>query len=115
MEEQIKTLVRLVPVFPLLGFLINGLFNKRLTGKSSGIIGSGCIFISFVLSTWAFFLLTGLPEHARSISSSWFEWVVSGSFSSGFSFLYDPLSAVMMLVVTGVGFLINVYSIGYMH
>ncbi|MEE8417274.1 MAG: NADH-quinone oxidoreductase subunit L, partial [candidate division Zixibacteria bacterium] len=114
-EEQIKTLVKLVPVFPLIGFLINGLFNKKLKGKLPGIIGSGCIFISLVLSTWAFFLLTGLPEHARSIGSSWFSWVVSGTFSSSFSFLYDPLSAVMMLVVTGVGFLIHVYSIGYMQ
>ncbi len=114
-EDQIKTLVKLVPVFPLIGFLINGLFNKRLTGKLPGIIGSSCIFISLVLSTWAFFLLTSLPEHARSVGSSWFDWVVSGSFSSSFSFLYDPLSAVMMLVVTGVGFLIHVYSIGYMQ
>ena len=56
-----------------------------------------------------------LPVEARSIQSTWFDWVVSGSFSAAFAFLYDPLSAVMMLVVSGVGFLIHVYSVGYMH
>jgi NADH-quinone oxidoreductase subunit L len=114
-EEQIRNLVRLVPLFPLLGFLVIGVLNKRLPERLSGIIGSATVFVSFVLSAWSFFLLTSLPEEARTIGSSWFEWVVSGSFSSGISFLYDPLAAVMMLVVTGVGFLIHVYSVGYMH
>ena len=114
-EDQIKTLVALVPIFPLLGFLINGLFNKKLPEKLVGVIGSGSVFISFILSAWSFIILTGLPEHARSIHSNWFDWIISGSFAASFSFLYDPLSAVMMLVVTGVGFLIHVYSIGYMH
>lgn len=115
MEEQIRILIKLVPVFPLAGFLINGLFNRRLPEKTAGFIGSFTVFCSFVLSAWAFFLLIQLPEHARSIDSTWFNWVISGAFSSAFSFLYDPLTAVMMLVVTGVGFLIHVYSIGYMH
>ncbi len=115
MEEQIKILVKLVPLFPLVGFLINGILNRRLPDKTVGFIGSFTIFCSFVLSAWAFFLLIQLPENARSLQSSWFDWVVSGSFSSAFSFLYDPLAAVMMLVVTGVGFLIHVYSVGYMH
>jgi len=115
LEEQIKILVKLVPVFPLIGFLFNGILNRRLPEKTVGFIGSFTVFSSFVLSSWAFLLLIQLPEHARSIQSSWFDWVVSGSFSSAFSFLYDPLAAVMMLVVTGVGFLIHVYSIGYMH
>jgi len=114
-EEQIKSLIQLVPIFPLLGFLINGLFNKKLPEKIVGIIGSGSIFISFILSLWSFFILIGLPEHARSIHAAWFSWITSGVFSVSFSFLYDPLSAVMMLVVSGVGFLIHVYSIGYMH
>jgi NADH-quinone oxidoreductase subunit L len=115
LEEQIKILVKLVPVFPLAGFIFNGLFNRRLTEKTAGFIGSFTVFCSFVLSAWAFVLLIQLPEHARSINSSWFDWVVSGSFSAAFAFLYDPLTAVMMLVVTGVGFLIHVYSTGYMR
>ena len=114
-EEQIRNLVRLVPLFPLLGFVIIGILNKRLPEKVSGIIGSGTVFVSLVLSAWSFWLLTTLPVEMRIISSSWFEWVFSGSFSTGISFLYDPLAAVMMLVVSGVGFLIHVYSIGYMH
>jgi len=115
LEEQIKLLVKLVPVFPLVGFLINGVLNRRLPEKTVGFIGSFMVFCSFVLSGWAFFLLIRLPEHARTIQSSWFDWIISGSFGSAFSFLYDPLAAVMMLVVTGVGFLIHVYSTGYMH
>ncbi|HBZ01121.1 MAG TPA: NADH-quinone oxidoreductase subunit L [candidate division Zixibacteria bacterium] len=108
-------IVRLVPLFPLLGFIINGLFNKKLPEKVVGWIGSGSVFISFLLSVWGFFLLTSLSPEARSIQSTWFTWIVSGSFTSSISFLYDPLSAVMMLVVTGVGCLIHVYSMGYMH
>ncbi len=111
----LENIVRLAPLFPLLGFLINGLFNKKLPEKVVGWIGSGSVFISFAISVWAFFLLIALPPEARSIQSSWFTWIVSGSFTSSISFLYDPLSAVMMLVVTGVGFLIHVYSMGYMH
>jgi len=114
-EQQIKTLIALVPIFPLVGFLINGLLNRRLPEKLTGIIASVSIFCSFVLSSWAFFLLIKLPEAERSIRAVWFDWVISGTFSTAFSFLYDPLSAVMMLVVTGVGFLIHVYSTGYMH
>jgi NADH-quinone oxidoreductase subunit L len=112
---QLENIVRLAPLFPLLGFLINGLFNKKLPEKVVGWIGSASVFISFLISVWAFFLLIALPPEARSIQSSWFTWIVSGSFTSSISFLYDPLSAVMMLVVTGVGFLIHVYSMGYMH
>ena len=112
---QIESIVRLVPIFPLLGFLVNGLLNKKLPEKVVGWIGSLCVFVSFVLSLWSFFLLTSLPPGARSIQSSWFEWITSGSFSAAMAFLYDPLSAVMMLVVTGVGLLIHVYSVGYMH
>ncbi len=112
---QIESLVKLVPLFPLLGFLLNGLLNKKLPEKVVGLIGSASVFISFIISLWAFFLLTGLPPEARIVQSSWFEWIVSGSFTASFSFLFDPLSAVMMLVVTGVGFLIHLYSVGYMH
>jgi len=112
---QIESIVRLVPVFPLLGFLINGIFNKKFSEKAVGWIGSSSVFISFVLSLWSFFLLLSLPPEMRSIESSWFTWIASGSFSSAMAFLYDPLSAVMMLVVTGVGFLIHVYSAGYMR
>jgi NADH-quinone oxidoreductase subunit L len=115
MTAQLETLIKLIPFFPLLGFLINGLLNKKLPRKFVGIIGCGSIFISFVLSLWSFFLLVGLPTELRSIQATWFDWIISGSFAASFSFLYDPLSAVMMLVVTGVGFLIHVYSIGYMH
>jgi NADH-quinone oxidoreductase subunit L len=114
-RAQIEYIIRLVPLFPLLGFLINGLLNKKLPEKVVGWIGSLAIFVSFLLSAWAFFLLTNLAPEARSIQTTWFSWINSGTFNVSFAFLYDPLSAVMMLVVTGVGFLIHLYSIGYMH
>src|SRR4030067_1656601 len=114
-EQQIQMLIRLVPLFPLLGFVGIGLLNKRLSEKVAGIAGCGTVFASFALSAWAFFLLAGTPESARSINAYWFQWVVSGSVSTGISFLYDPPLAVMMLIVTGVGFLIHVYSVGYMR
>jgi NADH-quinone oxidoreductase subunit L len=119
MEEQtiaqIQSLIMLVPIFPLAGFLVNGLLNKRMPEKFAGWTASLAVFASFALSLWAFFLLKSLPVEARSIQASWFDWINVGPFSASFAFLYDPLSAVMMLVVTGVGFLIHVYSVGYMH
>jgi NADH-quinone oxidoreductase subunit L len=114
-RQQIETIVKFVPLFPLLGFLLNGLLNKKLPERTVGLIGSASVLISFMLSIYAFFLLIQLPVEARQIQASWFDWIVSGSFSASIGFLYDPLSAVMMLVVTGVGFLIHVYSVGYMH
>jgi NADH-quinone oxidoreductase subunit L len=112
---QIQTLIRLIPMFPMAGFLFIGLMNKRLPEKAAGWTASLSIFIPFVLSLWAFFLLTSLPTELRSIETSWFDWILVGPFAASFAFLYDPLTAVMTLVVTGVGFLIHVYSIGYMH
>ena len=112
---QIESIIRLIPLFPLAGFIINGLLNKKLPEKVVGWIGSLSVFASFILSVWAFSLLTSLPVEIRSIQATWFSWINSGAFNVSFAFLYDPLSAVMMLVVTGVGFLIHVYSIGYMH
>jgi NADH-quinone oxidoreductase subunit L len=108
--------VYLITLFPLIGFLINGIFGYKIKNeKVSGIIGSGTIFISFVISVVLLVQLLGLDAEQRSISVTLFNWINTGHFNISAAYLIDPLSIVMSLIVTGVGFLIHVYSIGYMH
>lgn len=106
--------IYLVPLFPLIGVVINGLLLGRLPKMLVSIIGCGTVFLSFITSVMLFIDLTNLDPTARVIQQTLFTWIPSGSFQVNFAFLVDPLSAVMILVVTGVGFLIHVYSIGYM-
>ena len=105
----------LIPFLPLAGFLVNGLFLKWGSEKSAGLIASAAVGGSFLLALIAFFGMMGLPEGERILHHKVFTWLQSGSFKADLAFLLDPLSMVMVLVVTGVGFLIHVYSIGYMH
>ena len=108
--------VWLIPLFPLIGFLINGLFGKKIKDeKVIGGIGALMVFCSFVVAVMTFISLIGRPEHDRIVNVPIFTWIKSGSFQADIAFLIDPLSCIMLLVVTGVGFLIHVYSIGYMH
>jgi NADH-quinone oxidoreductase subunit L len=106
----------LITVLPLAGFLINGIIGYKIKNeKISGIIGSVTILGSFVISILAFLELIGLEESKRTITIPLFNWITSGNLNINVSYLLDPLSIVMCLIVTGVGFLIHVYSIGYMH
>lgn len=106
-------LIWLVPLLPLLGFLIIGLFPKHLSKALVGIIGSGVIlgaFIIVIFSLSNFLLSEGQPQIYKG-----FEWIVTGPLKIEFSFLIDRLSLLMMTIITGVGFLIHLYSIGYMR
>ena len=105
-------IVALIPLFPLLGFLVIGLNYKRLPKTITSIIGTGSIFFSFVLSLIVFVNI--LYTH-QPISVQIYDWIDISNLTIPFAFLADQLTAVMLLVVTGVGFLIHVYSIGYMH
>jgi len=105
----------LIPLFPLLGFLINGLFSRFLGEKTIGGIASIAVFASFATAVNAFLQLLAMPEHERLLTQTLYEWMSTGAFSIDVSLRFDALSALMALVVTGVGFLIHVYSIGYMH
>jgi len=105
----------LIPLFPLIGFLINGLFLGRLSKKFVSFIACGAVGLSFFYSAHLFFELLSLPADARIIEEILFVWIPSGQFNVNIGFLLDPLSIVMVLVVTGVSFLIHIYSIGYMH
>lgn len=108
--------VWLIPLFPLLGFLINGLCGKVIREERViGAIGSLSIFASFVLSAVTLGNLLSLPAGDRVHNVTLFTWISSGTFRADAAFLIDPLSCVMLMVVTGVGFLIHLYSIGYMH
>jgi NADH-quinone oxidoreductase subunit L len=107
------TIAWLVPAFPLLGFLITGLAYKNLKNNQAGIFASSMVFFSFITSVLLFFPLhySGL----QAVTVTLFSWINVGDLKVPFAFLIDHLSLTMMLIVTGVGTLIHVYSIGYMH
>lgn len=106
-------LVWLVPLIPLLGFVINGLGRNSLSKNLIGFIGSSVIFISFAISVGIFFELGADANKSHEIFL--FDWISAGNLQIPLSFLVDPLSSLMLLIITGVGFLIHIYSIGYMH
>jgi len=106
-------LVWLVPLFPLIGFLINGLGRNVFSKGVIGIIGSLMILLSFGVSLGIFLELEAASS--KSFIIPLFNWIEAGNLTIPFSFQVDPLSALMLLIVTGIGFLIHVYSTGYMH
>ena len=108
-------LVSLVPLLPLLGFLIVSLNVKRLSHGITSFVACGVVLISFIISGYLFVQLLGMPEEHRAFSVTVYHWIDAGGFLSDIAFLVDPLSSLMLLIITGVGFLIHVYSIGYMH
>lgn len=108
-------LVWLIPVFPLIGFLINGLIGKRFSEQTIGVIGSASVGASFVVALLIFVELLGMAPGTRSVQTVAYTWMLSGELNIPIGFLVDPLSIVMMMVVSGVGCIIHVYSIGYMH
>lgn len=106
-------LVGLVPLFPLIGFLINGFFGKKMSKSLSGIIASGTVLASFAVSLLVFLEARHLPEHSQTVNL--FSWINAGTLSIPFEFVVDPLSTWFLLIITGIGFLIHVYSTSYMH
>ncbi len=104
----------LIPLFPLIGFLLNGLLIGRLSRPVVSTIACASVFASFVTALLSFIELTNMPASARLIEQTLFAWIPVGELNIEFGLLVDPLSAIMILVVTGVGFLIHVYSTGYM-
>jgi NADH-quinone oxidoreductase subunit L len=107
-------LLGVVVLLPLLGAAFNGLFGKRAGDKVVTLVGVGVLLGAAVLSWILFGTLLGLPEDERALQLSVFPWIHVGRFAVDFSFWLDPLSALMLLVVTNVGALIHLYSVGYM-
>jgi NADH-quinone oxidoreductase subunit L len=105
----------LIPLLPFLGFLVNASFGRRLSRSMSGGVACAAIGAAFVVSVAAVIQLAGLPVDERSMTTTVFQWINAGSFEAAFRLRLDPLSALMILVVTGIGTLIHVYSTAYMH
>lgn len=101
----------LLLVFPLTGFLITGLFQSILNKSLSGIIASGMIFINFIL---AVVLFTHITSSGQTIEVPLFDWIRFADVNIPFALTVDRLSALMLLIINGVGLLIHIYSIGYM-
>jgi len=117
MFELISHLVCWVPLLPLIGALINGAYSfsgKPLVRPFVHFIACGALFLSFLIVLGTFFHVVGLPEEARQYTVNLFPWLNIGGLKVDVAFLIDPLSLTLMLVITGVGFLIHIYSIGYM-
>ncbi len=111
--SNIFQMVWLIPLLPLLGFLINGLGRKQLSKTMAGIIGSGTVLISFIISLLIFLQLAAgnVPKEAIH----YFDFINITALKIGFDFQIDQLSSIFLLIITGVGFLIHVYSTAYMH
>jgi NADH-quinone oxidoreductase subunit L len=100
---------------PLVGAAILLLTGKRWRGNSSGWLASALVGGSFLWSLWILLAMARNDALERVAVTHWWDWIVAGSFRAGLDFRLDPLSVVMILVVTGVGTLIHVYSIDYMR
>ena len=103
------SLITLIPLLPLLGFLINGIGFRHVPKSLAGIISSGAALASFACVLSLFFGFDGKPQVV-----SVFDWITVGKLNISMSFLIDQLSLLMLLIITGVGSLIHIYSIGYM-
>lgn len=103
------SLITLIPLFPLLGFLINGIGFRHVPKSMAGIISSGAALASFACVLILFFGFDGKPQVVNL-----FDWITVGKLNISMSFLIDQLSLLMLLIITGVGSLIHIYSIGYM-
>jgi NADH-quinone oxidoreductase subunit L len=105
----------LIPLLPFIGFLLNASVGKRVSKAVSGAVACGAIAGSFFVSLVAVWQLVGLPHDSRAIANRVFTWISSGDFTAAFTLRLDPLASVMILVITGIGSLIHLYSTAYMH
>lgn len=101
----------LIPIFPLLGSAINGIFGRRMSKQMVNVVAVGSVLLSFA---WVLKCLAGLWPIEQAYKEDYFTWIQSGALQIGASLMIDRLTAVMLMVVTGVGALIHVYAIGYM-
>jgi len=104
-------IVYLIPLLPLIGFLINGLGRKHLSKSLISLIGCGVLLASFIMSAWVFMQVKGGNSHV----AEYFTFLSVGKLTIPFAFQIDALSSLFLLIITGVGFLIHVYSTSYMH
>jgi NADH-quinone oxidoreductase subunit L len=113
-------LIWVIPLLPLLGFLFNALVAWQLRDvhqreRIAGYVASGAVVGAFLVALLAFWQLGGLPAEERRVDMVLWQWMTIGDFNVPIGLLFDPLSAIMVLLVTGVGAVIHFYSIGYIH
>jgi len=108
-----KELIWLVPLLPLVGFLLISLGKSYFSKSLAGILASAMVFGSFVISLGVFFDV--LNGDGKQTTVTLFEWIATADFHVNIAFLVDSLTSIMLLIITGVGFLIHLYSMGYMH
>ncbi len=120
MAEQ-TSLLGWIIFLPLLGAMINGLFGAipwkkmpRIPGVAAGVIASACVFGGFLMAISLYLRLTGKEGVSSAFEQTVFPWIQVGDFNIPMKFRMDGLSGILCLVVTGVGFLIHLYSVGYM-
>ena len=109
--SNILNLVWLIPVLPLIGFIINGAGRNFLSKTVAGFLGSAVILVSFVISILVFWQV----KNGLSGTVHLFDFIHINTLHLGFDFNIDALSSLFLLIITGVGFLIHVYSVAYMH
>ena len=107
--------VWLIPALPLAGFLILLARGRRLGDPQAGYLATAMMFASFFVTLGVWIDLMGSDGDDRVFEQTLFSWMPSGGLHVDVGFLVDPLSVTMALFVTGVGALIHLYSIGYMH
>jgi NADH-quinone oxidoreductase subunit L len=105
----------LIPLLPFAGFLVNLTMGKRLPKSVSGGLASAVMVASFLIAATQVWALFGMAPENRQITQTLFTWITSGDFSLDLAFRLDALSSVMILVITGIGSLIHIYSTAYMH
>src|SRR5215475_10839778 len=103
-------LLWVIPVLPLIGAAFNGVVGKRLPRKLVGLIGTGTVLGSFLIAATTFWQMLQLQSPGDlPLVTNYFTWIQSGTFEANFGLMLDHLSGLMIVIVTGVGFLIHVY------
>ena len=111
-SDLIDLLIKLIPVFPLLAVVVNGLFGHRYSHDMAHRLAWGSVGLSFLCTIGVF---TDVMRTGASHEVIVYQWIFGGDLTVDLAYLVDPLTCAWLLVVTGVGFLIHVYSVGYMH
>jgi NADH-quinone oxidoreductase subunit L len=113
--HESHVVLALIPLFPFVGFLINAFFGRRLSKAVSGGIACLAMIGSFAASAVAVWQMVGQPGPVRAVTDNVYQWIASGDLQIDFALRVDPLASVMILVITGIGSLIHIYSTAYMH
>jgi len=108
-------LVWLIPAFPLFGFLTLLVLGRRFGEPLAGYFATAMVFASWIVAALIYFDLVAKPEDERSVTVTLFSWLPVGDLQIDMAFLADPLSITMCLFVLGIGGLIHLFAVGYMH